>query len=158
MIAWNLLPRYKVLFHTSGKTYRQSTLLGIDRWIRAGGVMFAFGEPVWQVVESGAQTTTSPWLARPNEHLNNLLKTKALGEARVFGLTNGLIFVVDAKNMPDYLAKIVGVLSVVTSERANAFRLRGFKAQNDGTFETVFPDGRMTFNSATHETTFHPSA
>ena len=158
MIAWNLLPRYKVLFHTSGKIYRQSTLLGIDRWLRAGGVMFAFGEPAWQVVESGAQTTTSPWLAHPNEHLNNLLKTRALGGARVFGLTNGLIFVVDAKNMPDYLAKIVGILSVVTSEGANAFRLRGFKAQNDATFETVFPDGRMTFNSATHETTFHPSA
>jgi hypothetical protein len=37
-------------------------------------------------------------------------------------------------------------------------RLRGLKARSDGRFETVFPDGRMSFDTATLETTFHPAA
>jgi hypothetical protein len=158
MIARELLPRHKALFHTSGKIFRQSTLLGIDRWIRAGGAMFAYGVPVWQAVDSGVRTTSS-WLARPSEHVNRLLAAKALGEVQVFSVGQGLIFVVSAKDISDYLAKVVDALSVVmTSEGGSVFRLRGFRPQNDGKFETVFPDSRMTFDTATLETAFHPTA
>jgi hypothetical protein len=33
--------------HTIGKIFRQSTLTGIDQWIRGGGIMITFGDPNW---------------------------------------------------------------------------------------------------------------
>jgi len=56
MVGWDLLRRYKVLLHTSGKIFRQSTLTGIDHWIRAGGVMITYGGPNWQSLETQRMT------------------------------------------------------------------------------------------------------
>jgi len=153
MVGWDLLRRYRVLLHTSGKIFRQSTLSGIDHWIRAGGVMITLGDPNWQSLET-QRTTASAWMLPQKEKAVPTLHTA--GGVRVFGLDKGMILAIPAGSIPDYLTKLIALLAALTATQLHG--LQAFKAQSDGNYDTVFPDGRLTFNTRNFETNFHPAA
>jgi hypothetical protein len=114
MVGWDLLRRYRVLLHTSGKIFRQPTLIGIDQWIRDGGIMITFGEPNWQSLET-QHMTAAAWMV-PQK--GNATPRAVIGAARgvqVFGLDKGMILAIPAGTIPDYLTKVVARLSGLTS-------------------------------------------
>jgi hypothetical protein len=49
--------------YCSGKIFHQSTLIGIDQWIRGGGIMITFGDPNWQSLET-QHMTAAAWMVR----------------------------------------------------------------------------------------------
>ncbi len=155
MVGWDLLRRYRVLLHTGGRIFRQSTLSGIDRWIRAGGVMVTFGDPNWQSLET-QRMTAAAWMVAPNGNVALSAAIHAAKGVRVFGLDRGIILAIPAGGIPDYLTKLVALLAALASPQGKLHALQGFKAQSDGKYDTVFPDGRLTFDTATFATSFHP--
>jgi len=155
MVGWDLLRRYRVLLHTSGEIFRQSTLSGIDRWIRAGGVMVTLGDPNWQSLETQRMTGTT-WMV-PQKVNAAPPAFHAAARVRAFNLDKGTILAISAGSITDYLTKLVAQLAVLTSTQEKLHALQGFKAQSDGKYDTIFPDGRMTFDTATFVTSFHTS-
>jgi len=86
----------------------------------------------------------------------------AAAGVQVFGLDKGMILAIPGGSIDDYLTKLVALLAVLTSAQAKLegrlHALQGFKARSDGKYDTIFPDGRLTFDTATFNTSFHPSA
>jgi hypothetical protein len=157
MVGWDLLRRYRVLLHTSGKIFRQSTLSGIDHWIRAGGVMITFGDPNWQSLET-QRMAAAAWMVPQKGNAAAPPTVHQAGGDQVFGLDKGMILAIPAGGIPDHLTKLVALLAVLTSTQGKLHALQGFKAQSDGKYDTIFPDGRLTFDTITRNTNFHPSA
>ncbi len=62
---------------------------------------------------------------------------------------------IPAGSIPDYLTKLVAELAVLSSPQGKLHALQGFKARSDGKYDTIFPDGRLTFDTATFDTSFH---
>ena len=154
MVGWDLLRRYKVLLHTSGKIFRQSTLTGIDHWIRAGGVMITYGAPNWQSLET-QRLTAAAWMVPRNRKAAPPSMVRVARGVQVFGLDKGMIVSIPTGSIPDYLTKTVALLAVLTSIGGKLQALQGFKARSDGKYDTIFPDGRLTFDTATFDTSFH---
>src|SRR5229473_1348462 len=73
---------------------------------------------------------------------------------RVFG-THRMILAIPAGSIADYLTKLVAQLAALASPQGKLQALRGFKARSDGKYDTIFPDGRLTFDTATFDTSFH---
>jgi Beta-galactosidase len=154
MIGWDLLRRYKVLLHTSGKIFRQSTLTGIDHWVRAGGVVITYGAPNWQSLEA-QRMTAAAWMVPQNRNAAPPSMVHAAAGIQVFGLDKGMILAIPAGSIPDYLTRLVALLAALASPQGKLQALRGFKARSDGKYDTIFPDGRLTFDTATFDTSFH---
>jgi hypothetical protein len=143
MVRWGRLDDYKVLLHTSGTVFGDGVLAGIASWVRRGGVLVTHGRPDWRE-PGGSQSLTTSWLGA-----EDLAAGAKLPGMHVYRLGKGAIYVLDAAPIPDYLRGVVGVLSSLPP-------LYGFKAADDGTYATDFPDGRLCYDTKTQETTFRP--
>ena len=148
MIDWGYLSHYKVLLHTSGTIYRAESLQAIGEWLRAGGILLTTGLPQWSDIE-GQGSVAHSWLTREGSS-----SSVPVSGVRRFDVGRGRIYAVDAPNERDYLPKVVAVLSSIAAARPAGSELRGFKAVDDGTYITDFPDGRLVFDRSTLDTNF----
>jgi hypothetical protein len=155
IVGWDLLRRYRVLLHTSGKIFRQPTLIGIDQWIRDGGIMITFGDPNWQSLET-QHMTAAAWMVPQKGNAAPRPVIAAAQGVQVFGLDKGMILAIPAGTITDYLTKVVALLGGLTSPLGKLDALRAFKAQGDGKYDASFPDGRLTFDTVAFDRAFTP--
>jgi hypothetical protein len=148
MIQWNQLSGYKVLLHTSGTIFRDSSIPAVSKWLSQGGVLITRGLPHWRLMNG--REVTSAWFGREDA---SAAKTGA-ASVRVFRVGKGTIYAIDAPDVPSYLAEVVSLLTSVSSSRPAP--LHGFKPVDDGTWMTEFASGRLMCNAKTYEMIFLP--
>jgi hypothetical protein len=144
MIDWGMLKSYKVLVHTSGTIYRQSTLRAMTDWLRVGGILITRGRPEWADWQ-GHTESAAAWLKGTTP------------DAHVFRVGRGGVHVVEAKKIPDYLASVVAILNAAADRPSNS-PLHGLDGKDDGKYVTDFPSGRLVFDTKTLSTQFVPQA
>ena len=146
MIGWGMLKGYRVLVQTGGDTFRGSTLAGIDKWLREGGVLVTNGPPVWETLD-GKREIAAAWLADED-------KQEARPSARVYRVGRGRLYWETAASIPDYVLKVNDALTVTATGQAAKAPLKGFHGKDEGTFVTDFPSGRLVFDTKTLATKF----
>jgi len=148
MIEWGMLNSYKVLVHTGGSVFRESTLPTVDRWLRAGGVLVAKGLPSWESLD-GRRGVAASWLLNEDKAAQKL-------NARVFRIGRGRMFVIATDEIPDYVKRVNTVLGAVATSQPGTAPLYGFDGVDDHRYVTDFPSGRLVFDTTTLATTFFP--
>jgi hypothetical protein len=148
MIGWGMLKDYKVLLHTSGVVYRQSTLQALTDWLRAGGILIACGKPQWEDWQ-GRRSVAAAWLAAEEP-------AAAPSGGRAYRIGKGRLYAVDAGKIPDYLSRVVAILAATSKARPAGSPLYGFDGQDDGKCVTDFPGGRLTLDTKSLSTSFAP--
>jgi hypothetical protein len=141
MIDWGMLRGYKVLVQTGGKVFKESTLLAMTDWLKAGGILITDGPPLWEALD-GRREIAAGWLLDED-------KSAAVPGAHVYCIGRGRLYSIDARGMTDYVPKVNGVLA----HCANG-PLHGYHGKDDGTCVTDFPSGRLVFNTKTLGTEF----
>jgi hypothetical protein len=147
MIDWGDLAHYKVLIHTSGAIYGQGVLPAIAKWIAGGGILVSHGAPDWRVVGE-LRSAAATWTAHEDSTGEQRLAGRGVTDVCVYRLGKGTIFAANSPRVSAYVSQAIGVLSVLPSP------ISGFKAQDDGTWATDFPDGRLVYDTKTQDTTF----
>jgi len=116
--------------------------------------MISSGAANWQSLET-QRMTAAAWMVPQAAKAASPAMVHAADGVQVFGLDKGMILSIPAGSVPDYLTKTVALLAVLASPQGKLQALQGFKAKTDGKYDTIFPDGRLTFDTATFETSFH---
>jgi hypothetical protein len=145
MIAWGMLADYRVLIHTGGRVLESASLAGIDKWVRAGGVLVVRGDWPLESVEADRAMWTSWQEGVPQA----LAGTKA----RAFKIGDGAVVVAPALPVEEYLADVVAVLRAATDVLPGLKHINGFDGTDDFTWTTDFPTRRLKYNIHTRSTT-----
>ncbi|MCL5269911.1 MAG: family 14 glycosylhydrolase [bacterium] len=148
MIEWGWLADYRVLVHTSGRVYEQNELDGIDRWLRAGGMLVMHGDDPWETV-AGDTSVMKGWLASPASPVPG-------GAGQVRSVGRGHVIVLPPGDMAVYLAAVVKTLDAARDSGLVPAPLRGFNTLDTKQMATEFATGWLLFDPATCRISFRP--
>ena len=113
---------------------------------KSGGALITSGSPRWESLD-GHREVAAAWLLNED-------KVAGSPDTHLFRIGRGMVYVITANGIPDYVGKVTSVLTLTAKAQPANAPLNGFNAKADQKQVTDFPSGRLVFDPKTLSTEF----